>query len=124
MHRSPTLQRAAALLAVVFGLAWGAPVAEATCMSAGSSMPDHCGSSAPAEHCEGTQGAVSSVCITHHASQDLRTAKDVEPVAGDVAAERGRTQRPTEATITSIAGPRRAVDRAVRRHAHVGVWLE
>ena len=124
MHRSPTFRRAAALLAVVFGLAWGAPVVQATCMSAGSSMPDHCGTSAPAEHCEGAQGAVSAVCVTHHASQDLRKSRDVEPVEGDAAVERDRTRRPTAASGTSIQLSRHAVDRAVRRHAHVGVWLE
>lgn len=70
------------------------------------------------------QGAVSAVCATHHASEDFRTARDVEPTLGGGEEDRTRTRLPAFASTTSIEWSRRIVDRAVRRHVRVGVWRE
>lgn len=117
---------AAALLAVLFGVAWGTPLVQATCLSAGS----HCGSSVPAEHCDREQGTASAVCVTHHASQDLRVARipSVEPLLGDGAAAgglpSGSAVAPRSISPFVLVSARRTVRRAVRSRAHVGVWLE
>ncbi len=122
-NQSSTYRLAAALLAVVFGLAWSAPVVQAVCVPAGPGSSSHCGTSESAEHCERAQGAVSAGWAAHRANQELRTTTDVEPSpAGEEGT--GSVRLAQTASTTSIPLSRRAVHRAVRRHAHVGVWLE
>jgi hypothetical protein len=87
---------------------------------------NHCGQMADERHCDGEKGAASAVCVSHHASQDLRVAPGptVDPPVGGSSS--GLVRAPTLGgrIVTSNPLSRRVVSRAVRRHAHVGVWLE
>lgn len=123
-NRSSAYRLAAALLAVVFGLTWGAPIIQATCAPTGAGSADHCGDTDPAEHCEGMQEVGVAVCAMHHASQDLRTTRDVEPSFPGVEGSTKSSRLVRTASTTSILFSRRAVLHADRRHARVGVWLE
>jgi hypothetical protein len=111
-------------MAVVFGLAWGTPGLLAACSPSSHTLPEHCGSSAPSEHCDEMQGTGEAVCVLHHANQDVRKANDPTPSVGGTVASGIRSEEPIVARAPSIVFSRRADHRAVRRHAHVGVWLE
>lgn len=125
-HASATHRLTTALVAVVFGMSWGAPVLQAFCTPTGHTGPNHCGSSPAAEHCC-ERDPSPAVCGSHYARQDLLLAKTPtpEPSFGG-ASLNGFISAPAmgPSFVTSIPLSRRAIRRAVRRHVHVGVWLE
>jgi hypothetical protein len=121
---SPASRLGTALVALLFVLGGGVPTA-AACMP-GMMSAKHCGQMADGRHCDGERGAASAVCVSHHASQDLRMVPGPTvdpPVAG---ASSGLVRAPTlgDRIVTSNLLSRRVVDRAVCCRAHVGVWLE
>jgi hypothetical protein len=70
------------------------------------------------------QGAAGAVCVTYHASEDVREARDVEPSPRSGEAGKSRSYFSAGAGITSIHPTWHTVHRTVRHHARVEVWLE
>jgi len=123
---SPTYRLSTALVALLFALGWGVPSAQAACLSAGSMGAGHCGGTETQGHCDGEMGAASILCLTHHASQDARTAQgpSVESwtTSGGAPFFRSFDSVLQRASLQSSSG--RALQRVRRLHARVGVWLE
>lgn len=116
----PTFRGLAAVVAVLVGLTWGVPLAQAVCLSA-----EHCGESMPTEHCQ--WGESSAPCLTHHASQEAVQTQtpSVDQLSSGEASSIGTQLNSTFPTVESRRPWfRRPIVRSHRRHAQVGVWLE
>jgi len=122
--RSP-FRFVAAVLAVVAGLGWVAPVGYGACPSMGPSAPMHCDGAMSAQHCGVDPEASAEACAVHHAREDATTAQGPSidpPVAGRPAG--GVHSAVPVATASFLRNSiRRAVSLALLR-ARVGVWLE
>ena len=121
---SPTYRLVAALLVVAFGMSWGAPLVQACCAPASPSTATHCGTSAPADDCDVMAGLTTSVCVAHHASQDLRNATPPSPDFGASSVGRSDSASLPGASIHGVIPPSPRPVHRTRRHARVGVWLE
>ena len=124
---SPTYRLSTALVALLFALGWGLPTVQAACMAPGAMGAGHCGGTETQEHCDGTMGGPSPVCVTHHASQEARSeagaSVDLLPTGDDD--QPVRSSAPIRLRTTSLllsAGS--ATQRGRCLHARVGVWLE
>ena len=124
---SPTHRLSTDLVALLFVLGWGLPTAQAVCMAPGAMEAGHCGSPETQQHCDGTIGGPSTVCVTHHASQEARseaeTLVDLLPPSGDdppVRSVASSLRRPS--SLFLFVGT--AIQRTCPFHARVGVWLE
>jgi len=120
IHSAPTFRGLAAVLAVMVGLTWGAPIAQAACLSA-----QHCGDSMPTEHCQ--WGESSALCLTHHASQEaVQTQTPSVDSLPSVETSSIGTQLNSTFPTVDFRRPwfRCPIVCAHRRHAQVGVWLE
>lgn len=127
---SPTFQRFAAVVAVLFGVGWGGAVAHATCQASPPAGAGHCDGAVPVVHCGVSCATPPAVTFPHLDRQHLnRKAEGTE----DASATGGRGQaamqkhvnlgpRASE-TLTSLSLWHDAL-RAERRHVHVGVWHE
>ena len=124
-NTAPAFRLGTALVALLFVLGGGVPTT-AACMLSGGMSAEHCAGMQDGRHCDGERGGASAVCVSHHASQDLRVAPGptVDPPVGGSSSGLDRAPTLGGRIVTSNPLSRRAVDRAVRRHAHVGVWLE
>jgi hypothetical protein len=126
MARSPMFRLLTVLVALSFGLGWGAPVAHASCGPMGSTSPDRCGTSGPEQHCQGDLGP-SEACVTHHASQEALSEETPSIVpqgeSGSIA-ESEFVVSPLQKISSLLSPVRHAVPRAHRLHVSVGLWLE
>jgi hypothetical protein len=118
----PTFRALAAVVAVLVGLTWGAPLAQAACVAA-----EHCGNSMPTEHCQWGESSPSSGCLMHFAEQEAvqtQTPSGNLPTTGGVSREGTRSISSPRVFVSRPSGDRRTFVRAEPRQAHVGVWLE
>ena len=125
---SPTFQLAAALVALVFGIGWGAPAVQAACAPSGSSAPGHCCAPLTTQHCSAKDQPASAQCPSHHIGGEAAFAPVPTPnptVGTDPAiATVSWPQAFTSSFLSSRFSLRRPVLRADRLHARVRVWLE
>lgn len=126
MVRSPVFRLLAVLVALSFGLGWGAPMAHASCGPMGPTSPDRCGTSGPDQHCQSDLGP-SEACLTHHASQEALSEEspsiDTQGESGSMT-ESESVVSPLQKTRSLLLPVRHAVPRAHRLHVSVGLWLE
>lgn len=111
-------------MAVVFGMVWATPVLQAVCSPSPHTLPEHCGTSVPSEHCDEMEGMEATLCVPHRARQDFRKTNDWVAWGGEAIAAENREEGAPEIQGFSVVLPRRTSPRVGRRHAHVGVWLE
>lgn len=137
MMPSSTNRLLTVLVALLFGLGWGAPVGHASCGPMGPSSPNECHESGSERHCEGDVGP-SSVCLSHHASQEaltgesllLEEASSPESQTPDLQGESSATveKRPVDSSLQQIGSTLSFVwctaPPAHRLHVVIGVWLE
>ena len=123
---SPTYRLSAALIAVLFVLGWGVPLAQAACMSSGSMRAGHCGGTETHQHCDGDMGP-SAACLMPLLNQGAHTERgpSVDPLmmgGGDQPVRSSDAIRKRTGTSLVSTGP--ALRQDHRLYAHVGAWLE
>lgn len=125
MPHSYTYRFFALLVAVLFGLAWGAPGGHASCIQTGPSSSTHCDTPGPVQHCEADMGPTSAVCFSNHVSQEALTGTSFSSDTQEGSGLQKGARIPSVRATTSVRPfIRHDPSRARRLYARVAVWLE